>query len=90
MVNDSSKKHSPLRGLREQSGESIHRMAFWLGVSSGHLWNAENGLSRLTPEQESALYSFYMLRIAERVKQLTATLQVEGEAHGTDDGEGKS
>jgi len=64
-------------------------MAFWLGVSSGHLWNAENGLSRLTAEQESSLYSFYKLRITKRMKQLAAALQADGELHCDHEGEEK-
>jgi hypothetical protein len=60
-----------------------------LGVSHGHLWNCEQGLARLTSEQDAGLRSFYLARIAERMKQLAATLQADGEIHSDHGGEEK-
>jgi hypothetical protein len=68
--------------LRDQAGDSVARAALWLGVRTSHLWNCEQGLARLTPEQDGSLRSFYLTHIAERMKQLAATLQADGEIHG--------
>lgn len=76
--------------LRDQARESVARAALWLGVSTSHLWNCEQGLARLTPEQDAGLRSFYLARIAERMKQLAATLQADGETPGAGGGEGKN
>ena len=67
--------------LRDQAGESVARAALWLRVSTSHLWNCEQGLARLTPEQDADLRSFYLARIGERMKQLAATLQADSEIH---------
>jgi hypothetical protein len=82
MMENNPKTSTRLFLLRDQAGESIHRAAAWLHVSHGHLWNCEQKLTHLTPEQDASLRSFYWARIAERMKQLAATLQADGEIHG--------
>jgi len=52
-----------LRALRHTARRSIIQAASWLGVSTGHLSNAENGFSALSAEQEAALRTFYGERI---------------------------
>jgi hypothetical protein len=63
-----------LRDLHSQSGTSYERTAQWLGVSVGHLWNCVNGLAHLTPEQDAALRSYYLLRIKKRLERLANSL----------------
>ena len=75
--------------LRDQARESVARAALWLGVSTSHLWNCEQGLARLTPEQDARLRSFYLARIAERMKQLATTLQADSKIHGAHEGDEK-
>jgi predicted transcriptional regulator len=63
-----------LRALREGARLSIPRASTWLGVSVGHMWNVEMGLSAFTTEQESSLRAFYGTRILDQLNTLAKTL----------------
>lgn len=63
-------KQLSLSELRDQAGLTIAQAAAWLRVSTGHIWNAEHGLSRLTCEEETGLRGYYFAQIKERLVRL--------------------
>ncbi len=68
--------------LRDHAGKTLQQASDWVGVSTGHLWNCENGRGTLTVEQDAGLRAFYLAQIAERAKRFTASLDADNETNG--------